>query len=169
MSAMTLSYKSCRKEISETGKRTRESHAKESLGCTVGRPLAYIGVALARTRASRCQTNSYELGMQQDDDYVSVRTIPPKTRSLGSAINRLTSRDTRDRSGNWHRVVAELRRQQPFCVVCAANGIQTVATETDHKTPISRGGTNDVANLQRLCTPCHRDKSLHENDRQYVY
>ena len=31
--------------------------------------------------------------------------------------------------------------------------------ELDHKTPLERGGTNDLQNLQVLCLPCHDGKT----------
>lgn len=35
-------------------------------------------------------------------------------------------------------------------------------TECDHITPHTQGGTDDLANLQWLCTPCHRRKTGRE-------
>ena len=36
------------------------------------------------------------------------------------------------------------------------------AAEVDHITPLTLGGTDDDANLQALCTPCHRTKTQAE-------
>lgn len=45
------------------------------------------------------------------------------------------------------------------CVMCFEKGLITMATEVDHKVPLFKGGTDDEANLQPLCTECHKDKS----------
>lgn len=37
----------------------------------------------------------------------------------------------------------------------------------DHKTPVSRGGTNDIANLQLLCPACNLKKSASTHE-EYV-
>ena len=47
----------------------------------------------------------------------------------------------------------------PLCVSCKAKGVITQATELDHITPLFKGGTNDIDNLQGLCADCHKDKT----------
>jgi hypothetical protein len=44
------------------------------------------------------------------------------------------------------------------CVLCGA-GPETVQLQVDHITPKSRGGSNDLTNLQVLCATCNRGKS----------
>ena len=39
------------------------------------------------------------------------------------------------------------------CVYCCAP-----ATEIDHATPVSRGGTNEISNLVPSCHKCNADK-----------
>jgi 5-methylcytosine-specific restriction protein A len=39
-------------------------------------------------------------------------------------------------------------------------GRVTVATEVDHVLPRSEGGTDDQANLQPICHPCHVAKTV---------
>ena len=51
-----------------------------------------------------------------------------------------------------------LRRDGYLCQRCRVRP----AKEVDHITPRSQGGTNDLWNLQSLCRPCHREKSLLE-------
>ena len=53
------------------------------------------------------------------------------------------------------RTNTDIRNQmlgQP-CVTCGK-----VADSIDHKIPISRGGTNDISNLQPMCRDCNRRK-----------
>ena len=77
------------------------------------------------------------------------------------------------------------RRDRGVCVVC---GIDTYAVrrsvtgkgmyaklrargfvprrslwELDHVVPLIAGGSHDMANLQTLCSPCHRSKSAEES------
>ncbi|MGE4283733.1 MAG: HNH endonuclease [Clostridia bacterium] len=48
-----------------------------------------------------------------------------------------------------------------ICVVCAAEKDLTI----DHIIPLSRGGTNEITNLQVLCRKCNskkHDKTMEE-------
>jgi 5-methylcytosine-specific restriction endonuclease McrA len=58
------------------------------------------------------------------------------------------------RSGAWRRirqVVFECKGR--VCIYC-----QKRATHIDHATPICRGGTNDLSNLQPICGSCNSKK-----------
>ena len=48
------------------------------------------------------------------------------------------------------------------CVICGSD----FNTCIDHKTPIARGGTNEVSNLQILCEPCNLRKGARLTDDQ---
>lgn len=102
---------------------------------------------------------------------MSVKTIPKRLSALPPRLATVTSRNVRTRNAQWYRDVAELKRQQPFCVLCIRAGAKQpmVATQTDHVVPLVQGGTNDVNNLQRVCDACHEAKTDVENDRRYVY
>lgn len=51
-----------------------------------------------------------------------------------------------------------LTRDQGICHLCHQPG----ATEVDHITPRSQGGTHNYSNLAAICTPCHRTKTARE-------
>ncbi|MCC5643416.1 HNH endonuclease [Nostoc sp. CHAB 5824] len=50
-----------------------------------------------------------------------------------------------------------LRRDRHKCVSCGKSPPE-VTLEVDHKEPFSKGGTNDISNLQTLCFDCNRGK-----------
>ncbi|MBI2938379.1 MAG: HNH endonuclease [Thaumarchaeota archaeon] len=50
-----------------------------------------------------------------------------------------------------------LKRDQFTCVLCGRSGIGA-KLEVDHKIPISKGGNNNLNNLQTLCYECNRGK-----------
>ena len=61
-------------------------------------------------------------------------------------------------SGRWARIRTRILRAADWrCAMCGQP-----AAEVDHITPLTLGGTDDDANLQALCTPCHRTKTLAE-------
>ena len=49
--------------------------------------------------------------------------------------------------------------ENPFCVMCAAKGIQTLAVEVDHIIPLYKGGEDSWENLQGLCVEHHQTKT----------
>ena len=65
------------------------------------------------------------------------------------------------RGRTLQRLRKRLLSDNPLCVMCAANGIVTVATELDHIKAIVKGGDArpDDDGYQGLCAACHRDKS----------
>lgn len=58
-----------------------------------------------------------------------------------------------------------VRREQPLCAHCKAEGKVSRWTELDHIIPLEHGGTNHRDNLQGLCTPHHKAKTA--ADRGY--
>ena len=71
-------------------------------------------------------------------------------------------------SFHWKDVAKAFRRQRCSCYYCGLPfpyfrtrgkpGIRTSWFQIEHKTPISRGGTNDPANLCLACKTCNRLK-----------
>jgi hypothetical protein len=52
-----------------------------------------------------------------------------------------------------------LNRDKKTCQICGAKA-PAVILEIDHIIPVSKGGTNDPANLQVLCFDCNRGKGV---------
>lgn len=53
-----------------------------------------------------------------------------------------------------------LKRDNYTCVKCGQSPAKNnaVELEIDHITPVSKGGTNDIENLQTLCRNCNQGK-----------
>jgi 5-methylcytosine-specific restriction protein A len=69
----------------------------------------------------------------------------------------------------WRRQRLALLRAEPFCRRCRLRDGRSLqlAQEVDHIIPILEGGDRlDPANLQPLCTKCHREKSLEDRFRR---
>lgn len=73
------------------------------------------------------------------------------------------SRHERGYGSSWDRIrLQALKRDHYLCQPCQTKGRVTPAKEVDHIVPKSKGGTDELSNLQSICTPCHRDKTLSE-------
>lgn len=57
-----------------------------------------------------------------------------------------------------------LKRDDYLCVNHKAKGIFRKATDVDHIIPKERGGTDNIDNLQSLCSKCHREKTAKESN-----
>lgn len=62
------------------------------------------------------------------------------------------SRDPIYRSAFWRKLRAETLQRDP---TCRAPGCDRKSTHADHILPRSRGGTDQLSNLQGLCWSCH--------------
>ncbi|WP_424967324.1 HNH endonuclease [Dinoroseobacter sp. S375] len=79
------------------------------------------------------------------------------------------SRHERGYDSNWVRTrEVALRRDDYLCVPCRRQGRTTLAKEVDHITPKKQGGTNDLDNLQSICTDCHKAKTRAENSTTLI-
>jgi len=65
----------------------------------------------------------------------------------------------------WKRVRELYIAAHPLCEECLKQGRITPAEEVHHILPLSRGGTNDTANLMALCKPCHSSITARSGDR----
>lgn len=73
------------------------------------------------------------------------------------------SRQQRGYGRQWEITRERIReRDLGLCQPCARADRVTAGTECDHIVPKSQGGTDDEANLQWICTECHREKSARE-------
>lgn len=59
----------------------------------------------------------------------------------------------------------KLKEQKHTCVYCGAK-ISLDSSDLDHKTPLSRGGTDHEENLQALCKKCNKEKHS-KTDSEY--
>ena len=57
-----------------------------------------------------------------------------------------------------------MRRDSYLCQACLRRGIITEAKEVDHILNKARGGTDADSNLEAICVPCHRKKTLRERN-----
>ena len=56
----------------------------------------------------------------------------------------------------WQKIRRRaMRRDRRRCVLCGNR-----ATQVDHIIPVSAGGSNAMTNLQSLCEPCHKTKTV---------
>ena len=72
----------------------------------------------------------------------------------------LVDRRARGRAGM--RARQQVLDEEPFCRACLALGRRVASDVVDHKVPLAWGGSDDRANKQGLCAPCHDAKSAAE-------
>ena len=68
-------------------------------------------------------------------DVVAVRNVPPKRR------------------------IEVLEKYKFRCAYCGASAADGASLEVDHIIPVSKGGSNELSNLQTLCKSCNVGKS----------
>ena len=75
-----------------------------------------------------------------------------------------TSRHARGYGAAWDKLRLQILERDKFlCQPCLKQGVVTTAKEVDHIKRKQDGGTDDPANLQSICRPCHKAKTTREN------
>ena len=92
---------------------------------------------------------------------------PSEAKPSGWQVKRQSGSTTaRGYGADWQRTRAEvMARDKGLCQPCLARGRVTAAREVDHIVGKALGGTDDAANLQAICIPCHRTKTARESRR----
>jgi len=62
----------------------------------------------------------------------------------------------------WRKASAACLKRDNWRCQLRLPGCQGAASHADHKTPVSQGGTDDLANLQAVCKSCHAIKTARE-------
>lgn len=74
------------------------------------------------------------------------------------------TRQQRGYGREWEKLRAVVLRAEPLCRPCRAMHPPrtTIATAVDHILSKAKGGTDDLANLQPICRPCHGRKTIED-------
>lgn len=76
---------------------------------------------------------------------------------------------TTERGLGWswqQQRVRILARDCGLCQPCKRKGQLTQASEVDHIIPRAKGGEADDDNLQAICIPCHKAKTLQDEGKK---
>lgn len=110
-----------------------------------------MGVLLLRRRVAVSDTEEAHMSKLASIER-KVRTIDTR-RGAPVAVDRI-------RGYELTKIRQRIGLRDLFtCQMC---GRVTADGEVDHVVPLAIGGSNDSANLQYLCVPCHRLKSERE-------
>lgn len=85
---------------------------------------------------------------------IEEATAKKQEREKGKQTTRQTRRDAKAR---YDSLFVDVGRRDGFlCAMCGYTGNDL---QLDHITPVAKGGTNNLGNLQLLCPPCNLAKS----------
>lgn len=88
--------------------------------------------------------------------------MKPQVRTLNTGLAQ-PSTTKRLRGNALYAAMKRLARERPrMCAECHRHGLVRIGEELDHIVPLWKGGSNDPANLQWLCKPCHAEKTARE-------
>ena len=104
-----------------------------------------------QSRSVRGELEQPTLGMSQ----TKPKPFQPTKLKKFTAVPRQPSRHAISKQLRFE----VLKRDGFRCRLCGAVASQNTQLQLDHKIPVSRGGTNDPANLQTLCQACNLGKS----------
>ncbi|WP_214770767.1 HNH endonuclease signature motif containing protein [Exiguobacterium sp. s133] len=83
-------------------------------------------------------------------------TVPPTPSEVRVLWNIYNGRKQTSRDKKLIRCYIEAQREAVFCAHC---GRKDGSFHVDHIVPLSRGGTDELKNLQLLCAQCNLKKS----------
>jgi 5-methylcytosine-specific restriction endonuclease McrA len=101
-----------------------------------------------------------------------IEKMPTVSRRIEPKINR-QGRNYRAfyQSARWHRISLQVRKAQPLCQRCLAEGKTERSEVTDHVVPLvvwipMGGDPYDTTNMQALSKSCHSIKTI-EDKKKY--
>jgi 5-methylcytosine-specific restriction protein A len=99
-----------------------------------------------------------------------VPTQPPRFRPPGWREPKPWQRparhqDKRKRGRAGQRDRKQVLDEEPFCRLCLERGLYVASDVVDHIVNLAAGGSDDRANKQGLCDPCHDAKTREEARR----
>ena len=119
------------------------------------------------------------LGVEEDGDVLTVamttrqrayetqrirRVIENGGKYLMSSVTTLPNVTGPKRSAISQRARYGIAASQGWqCNIC--NDLLTTCFDVDHIVPLCRGGADDTWNMQALCVPCHRQKTVDERTK----
>ena len=78
------------------------------------------------------------------------------------------SRHKRGYGAAWDKKrKAILERDKHLCQTCKRRTKIMIGNQVDHIKPKAKGGTDDAANLEAICDPCHKAKTARDNGKEY--
>lgn len=88
-----------------------------------------------------------------------LKTLKPRLSPKSVVLRKVV--DRRNRTYQFQKVLKQVReRDEYLCQSCLRNDRVSPAYEVDHIVPLMAGGTDDPSNLECICKPCHRIKTL---------
>lgn len=97
---------------------------------------------------------------------MKLPTLKPRLSTVGARITSLAQRPgTVERKRGWAGVQDRNRiraRDCGLCQECKRSGRISLGVAVDHIVPLWAGGSDDDANKELLCQPCHDAKTARE-------
>ena len=76
---------------------------------------------------------------------------------INEANSQKTNKPNKLKTNKSNKTKPQTKRSRYKCVFCGRNSNQ-IQLEVDHIIPFSKGGSNNLSNLQTLCIDCNRGK-----------